>query len=222
MIQTVSTELLAKEVAQAIADSINYVLTSKSTCNIALPGGRSAEAVFKELAWHDDLPWANVHVFLVDDRLVPNDDPESNSRLVRDFLSKRIDALPKENIHLFSGDAKDVESYGELLRSMGKIDVFFVSAGEDGHIAGLYPNHHTIKSDEHFFISYDDSPKPPLKRMSASKNLLLRATCAVLVFSGEAKREALNNFKNPHYTIESCPAKIVSELKEQHIFTDMR
>ena len=223
MIHTVIEPKLAQETAQALSDSINYVLTSKSTCNIALAGGRSAQAVFKELAWFEDLPWHCIHIFLVDDRLVPIDSDESNSKLVQDFLVKRIDSIPKENVHLFSGKKEDVSSYGEELRQHGKIDVVFVSAGEDGHIAGLYPNHHTIKdTDSHFYITYTDSPKPPKERMSASRNLISRATCGVLIFSGEAKRQALLDFKNPHKTVEESPCKLILQLKQQHIISDIK
>ena len=57
-------------------------------------------------------------------------------------------------------------------------------------MGALYPNHHSIEDRHHGFIVMHDSPKPPPDRMTSSLSLMQSADVALILFVGEAKREA--------------------------------
>ncbi len=212
---------LEQKAAWLIADQITEMLKDQPTVVLALPGGRSVSGIFQRLR-EELVPWDKVHIFMVDERLVPLTDKESNFLLVQEFLA---DALPKENLHPFMYDEslpdKGTKAYQEELDKYGGVfDIVLVSSGEDGHIAGLYPNHHSIANTESSFITMDDSPKPPSNRMSASRALLEESTLGIVLFFGESKKDALQHFFDNNFLVRQCPAKLISSLPAYMVLTD--
>jgi len=161
---------------------------------------------------------------MADERLVTIESKESNFRLLNEVLNSII---PKENLHPFIYD-KDSNSFGiktyeeEIKKYGGNFDIVLVSAGEDGHIASLFPNHPSIYDNSKHYIFVDNSPKPPVKRMSASKNMILRSKIGIVLFYREIKREAYLKFLNMELDYTACPAKLVSEIPESYVITDSK
>jgi 6-phosphogluconolactonase len=212
-------QIFAKS-AKLIKKSIDELLFKKNFVVLGLCGGRSITSILNELI-KEDILWEKIHVFLVDERLVPIDDEESNFRLINESLSE---VVPEENFHPFIFDKNNsLESYmTEIKKFGGSYDIVVLSAGEDGHIAALYPNHSSIFDESDFLILIDDSPKPPKDRMSISKKFLLKSKIGFLYLIGNSKRESLSNFSNEKIDYSKCPAKLVSELSKSYIFTDIK
>ena len=213
-----------------IAKSIQKILETKEYAVLAVPGGRSIQPIFDAL--HDDtsIPWEKVHIFLVDERLVALDENDSNGKLVKesfvDALVKK-EALPAENFHpfIYNPDAADlgIAAYEEELKKYGgQFDIILLGTVEDGHIGALYPNHASIADEADFFITMQDSPKPPPGRMSSSKNLLLKASVSCILFVGEGKKDAYAAFKDENIQVQECPAKLVASIPESYVLTDLQ
>lgn len=214
-------EQLAEKAAWILGKTIQAIVKSKKRAVIAVPGGRSAADIFKNLR-KQHLAWERVHVFLLDERLVPADHQESNYRLVRAYLGSEEQPV---RIHQFKFDPADpwqgVIDYGKELQACGGgFDIVLASSGEDGHIASLFPNHHSVESRESGFILMDDAPKPPPARMSASYELIRKANTGIVLFFGGSKQHALQNFLNIHLTDVACPAKIMARLSHYYVLTD--
>lgn len=208
---------------------------------LAVCGGRSVEGIFAALAARTDLHWRSIHLFLVDERVVAADHPDSNQRQVQAALVEpvvRRAGLPAASLHGFDlpqrptmADAAAAAGgcNGALLALGGRFDAVLLSAGEDGHVASLFPGHSSIDDPSAGYIAFDDSPKPPPGRISASRRLLMGAGCAALVFAGEAKRAALSSFmacsEDPAdggaLDIRCHPACLVRSLPEWAAFTDL-
>ena len=217
-----------KEIVNLLCQEINKIIQIKDNVVLAVPGGRSVKSIFDQFSLHVDLPWDKIHIFMVDERLVPIDDEQSNFKLVMEqFGSELINKkkIPKQNFHPFIVD-KNVPYYGvkqyenELKKFGGKFDIVILGVGEDGHVAGLFPDY-TVKDESDYFIKIDDSPKPPKQRMTASKNLIGNSSIGVVLFIGEGKRNAYNDFLNPEKNINECPAKILNNIKQGYILTDL-
>lgn len=213
---------LDAKAAWILAEAIRTLLDSKSTVIVAVPGGRSVTGIFQNLA-KDDVDWRRVHLFMVDERLVPLDDPECNFRLVAESLGETV---PAASLHPFVYDAaaedKGVGEYErQLVQLGGRFDVVLVSSGEDGHIASLFPNHQATAVDGKRFILLDDSPKPPLGRMSATPALIAASQVGLLLFFGAGKSLALKNFFNTELSVSECPAKLIRTLPQHYILTDL-
>jgi len=200
-------------------------------------GGRSVGGLLARLAERTDVPWDAVHVFMVDERVVPPQDAESNLRQLHAVLVEPLQArrvLPATNVHPFrfppasSGvaEAAAIDACNRELQALGgRFDAVLLSAGEDGHVAALFPGHPSIDDPAEGYFRFDDSPKPPASRVSASRALLLRSRAAALVFAGESKRDALAAFMADDEAVgldmRCNPASLVRSLPEWAAFTDL-
>lgn len=221
-------ETLEKEAARVIAESIKDLLLQQDRVTLAIPGGRSVTGIFSQLKTLD-IDWHKVHIFMVDERLVPIDHDDSNFKLANDTFIRELiteGSLPAKNVHPFGYDEKSEDKgiafYEEQVKDHGgSYDIILLSAGEDCHVGALYPNHSSIKDDAAYYLTMDDSPKPPKGRMTASKNLLLSAKVALILFVGENKRKAYEKFLDEEVTTAECPAKIVAAIPEVYVVTDL-
>jgi len=211
-----------------LCGKIREVLAARAHVNLAVPGGRNVVKIFEAMR-REQLDWRRVHCFVVDERLVPVDHPDSNFRLLRDHL---IDPLAQAgriapgNAHPFvmepETEDRGAKRYERILAEHGfRFDVLLLSAGEDGHVGALFPRHHSIGDRHHGFIVMDDSPKPPPGRISSSRSLMQTADAALLLFVGEGKREAHGKFDDPRCAVADCPAKLVLAVRDVAVFTDL-
>jgi 6-phosphogluconolactonase len=79
------------------AEAVREAVAERGRAALALSGGSTPGRYFELLA-EQGLPWDKVHIFWVDERLVPLDAPESNYRLAWERLLSRV-SLPTSNIH---------------------------------------------------------------------------------------------------------------------------
>ncbi len=212
---------MAEKAASLLSEAALKILTKKQNVVIAVPGGRSVVEIY-DCFRNSMLPWERIDIFLLDERLVAADHPESNYRLVREHLASK---LPAGIIHQFKYDRdnpdQSVNDYSrELERCGGRFDIVLASSGEDGHIASLFPNQHSTGQDKNSFLLLYDSPKPPPGRMSASYGMIRRADTGIILFFGSAKGDALRNFLNIGLSYKECPARIMTELPHCYLLTD--
>jgi 6-phosphogluconolactonase len=215
--------------ANEIIEAARNISKTKEHVLLALPGGRSVKGIYEELAESEDPIWRKIHIFLVDERVVPIDDSESNFKLIQDSFAKTLiekNILPKENLHPLIIDKKEkdfgAKKYTSILNKYGgQFDIVLVSSGEDGHIAALYPDHKALKVSGKEYLFLDDSPKPPIKRITASVELISKAKFLIVVFIGESKLEAYDRFNNARIPIIDCPVKIAYKIDHSIVYTDL-
>ena len=95
-----------------------------------------------------------------------------------------------------------------------------LSSGDDGHVACLYPNHETINSLNEYFLYTLSSPWPPAERVTSSKKLIQKTDTSVVLFFGENKRQAFQNYTDSNLKVEDCPIKIANEIKNIYVLVD--
>jgi len=213
---------LEKQVASLIAEKLSTLARTKKEIIFGIVGGSSVSGIYKNLL-SEKIPWKKVNVFMVDERIVPVANEDSNFKLAEDsFINDLVEKgkLPQENLHPFF-EHRGVEVYTEEFKQYGKeFDLVLLSAGEDGHVGALFPNY-TIEEDGDYFIELDESPKPPKARVTASRKLLERSGTAIVLFFGDKKKKAYEKFKDSKTSVESCPAKLVEKVKDSYVFIDL-
>ena len=195
---------------------------------LALSGGHTPESVFRHLA----LPtmqgwpvWSALHVFWVDERAVPPDDPDSNYRLAWDtFLSTApVDA---SRIHRMRGEAPDLEAEarryeGELAAWAGiappsgrepapppALDAVLLGLGADGHTASLFPQSPALQEDRRWTVSAP-GPPPHTKRLTVTLPLLNAARAVLFLVTGRDKAEAVRRAIQGSEPLDDLPAAAV-------------
>jgi 6-phosphogluconolactonase len=200
---------------------------------LGLCGGRSVvgllQAMLDESRNQPQDIMRRIQFFMADERVVPLSDSQSNFGGIKTQLFDKLlrDGLISEDqLHPFEASHSDAESAceayeNELKRYGGSFAVTVLGMGEDGHVAGLFPNHRVLSQTGRAFYSFEDSPKPPPHRMTASMSLVCHSSLVVLLALGEAKREAWNKFREPSVSVSDCPAKMVAQASRCVVVTDL-
>lgn len=207
---------LEKKVSKIISKEIKDLSKKQDKVVLGIPGGRSIVGIFKLLT-KEKIDWSKVHIFMVDERRLPITSEDSNYSLAEPIFSK---VMGKEHLHPYNYKRPVKDYSNDLLAHGGRFDIILLSAGEDGHVAGLFPNY-TIKKKDDSFFTFDNSPKPPRKRMTASRKLLAKTHVAILLFFGEGKRQAYEMFNDKSVNVNKCPAKLVYGIKETYVVSDI-
>jgi 6-phosphogluconolactonase len=224
------TEDIARTGAKLIADRLCDMDKSADSIVMGLAGGRSVRGIYRTLAETEMPAWKKVHFFWVDERRVPLNDIHSNYRLANELLLRPLlgkGIISAENIHPLKteGDPEiAAKQYTMELNAIGNgFDIVLLGAGEDGHIAAIFPEIIYTQIREFTFI--DQAPKPPPQRFTASPALLANSRTVFLVYSGASKKAALRHFldESPEMLSEkSLPERTLREIADLNILTDQK
>jgi len=138
-------EALARRAARVIAAEARAAVAARGRFLLAASGGRTPSRMLELLAG-EDLPWAAVHLFQVDERVAPPGHPERNlTGLAASLLSRA--PLPAAAVHAMPVEEGDLEAaaarYAAELEALGGtpavLDLVQLGLGADGHTASLVP-----------------------------------------------------------------------------------
>jgi 6-phosphogluconolactonase len=141
---------LAERAAEWIAARMKPAVAARGRFTLAVSGGSTPAAMFAALS-QLALPWAEVHVFQVDERVAPDDDPDRN---LGDLSANLLDRVPV-HAHLMDVTAPDLDDaarrYAAELRAVtddGVLDVVHLGLGDDGHTASWPPGDPVIDVED--------------------------------------------------------------------------
>lgn len=190
-------EAACRRVANLLASNIADARQLGRDVHVSLAGGSTPRRAYQLLADMEG-SWDHVHLWLGDERCVPDDDPESNAKMVEEEICARARATPPTLHRIGHHNRPDdaAWAYGQaILEAMGPEPVFdfvLLGLGEDGHTASLFPGHPAADARVAPVVAVRDAPKPPPDRISMTLPLLARARRTVLLAAGEGKREPLD------------------------------
>jgi 6-phosphogluconolactonase len=136
---------VAARVAAVIAAEARAAVTKRGRVSLAVSGGTTPWRMLRELS-AQDVPWRELHLFQVDERVAPLGDAERNfAKLCASLNAERL--LSAGQVHPMPVEEPVLEAaaarYGELLEELaGKpavLDVVHLGLGPDGHTASLVP-----------------------------------------------------------------------------------
>jgi len=190
----------ADSVAQAAAAAISAYarasITGRGRFTLAVSGGHTPWIMLQALA-AEDIPWAAVHVFQVDERVTPDGDPDRNLTHLRESLLQRaplrpdqIHPMPVESSDLGAAAARYALVLREIAGSPAVLDLVHLGLGPDGHTASLVPGDPVLE------ITTADvaltGPYQGRRRMTLTYPALNRARCVLWVVTGDEKKEMLH------------------------------
>ena len=193
---------LATDVANALQQ---HVRTKGSSC-LAVSGGSTPKLFFETLS-RFDVPWSRITVTLVDERQVPETNPRSNAKLVRENLLQNS-AAGAEFVPLFENPGAE---------NIGTLDVVVLGMGSDGHTASFFPGGDNLsealnpKTGKR--IVEMSAPAADEPRITFTLPALLDASLLCLHIEGQEKRNVLNQALTEG-PVEAMPVRAVLRSKK--------
>jgi 6-phosphogluconolactonase len=206
----------AEAAAEACAAHILERLSSGG--NLAISGGSSPRPTFK-IFGQARFNWTTVHVFWVDERVVPATDPQSNYKLAFDTWLGPA-KFPSANIHRVQtelGAQEAAEHYvAEIRQHFGlkagelpRFDLVHRGMGPDGHTASLFPGEPLI-ADTVDIAAAVWSEKMKQWRVTLLPGVLEVASHTVMQVPGADKAAVLREVLEGEYRPSQYPAQIAS------------
>ena len=186
---------VARAAAAAIAGEIRAAASARRRFALALSGGRTPWIMLRALA-NEDVPWAGVHVFQVDERVAPDGHPDRNLTHLGESLIEHAPLRP-EQVHPMRVESSDLEAaaaqYALTLREIAgsppALDLVHLGLGPDGHTASLVPGDAVLDiEDKDVALTGAYMGR---RRMTLTYPMLSRARRVIWVVTGSEKTQML-------------------------------
>ena len=136
---------VAAEATRVIAQEGRGAVAARGRFALAVSGGHTPWQMLRALAG-EVVPWANVYLAQVDERVAPPGHPDRNLTHLRESLLERVSlrpeqvcAMPVEAPDLESAAAQYARRLQEIAGSPPVLDLIHLGLGPDGHTASLVP-----------------------------------------------------------------------------------
>ena len=189
-----SQDAINQAAVKRILQAADEAIIKNGSFLVVLAGGSTPKSVYQLLS-QEKADWANWHVYHNDDRCLPVDHAERNSKMARDIWLNLV-AIPQNQIHDIPtelGNVEGAKAYAKTLNGVRAFDLVILGLGEDGHTASLFPNQVVDNSAD--AVPVFDAPKPPAERVTMSQNRLNNTQEVLFLVTGAGKQEAVDNWR---------------------------
>jgi 6-phosphogluconolactonase len=186
---------VAHKAAALIGADLRAAVASRGRFIMAVSGGRTPWRMLRALA-EEPLPWEQVHIFQVDERVAPAADPDRNLAHLRESLLDHAPLL-SDHIHAMPVEAADfgraAEQYARTLRDVAGsppvLDLVHLGLGPDGHTASLVPGDPVLEVADADVAT--TSAYQGRRRMTLTFPIINRSRLILWLVTGGEKAETL-------------------------------
>ena len=171
----------AAAAASWLARRLTEAVHRRGVGRIAVSGGATAPAVLSALG-NLPIPWADVVVWQVDERIAPDGDPSRNALQLTD-LPARLQQMPVTAADL----ERAADAYAASLPD--RFDVVHLGLGDDGHTASWPPGDTRILKSERAVEITDEFRG--FRRMTLTPLVVNAARSRMVIASGVNKAPAV-------------------------------
>jgi 6-phosphogluconolactonase len=178
-------DAVASQGAAFVAARARAAVAEHGGFTFAVSGGHTPWAMFAALA-NEDMPWTDVELFQVDERVAADGDPDRNLTHLRQSIGDApaaVHAMPVTDADLDAAAA----SYATALP--GRFDLVHLGLGPDGHTASLVPGDPVLAVQDRLVAL--TQPYQGHRRMTLTYPALGRADQLLWLITGADKRDPL-------------------------------
>lgn len=195
-----NADAVAARAATLIAAAARAAVQAREIFTIAVSGGHTPWQMLRALA-NEQVPWAQVHVFQVDERIAPPGDPDRNLTHLRESLLshaplpfQQIYAMPVEDPDLEAAAAAYAARLGQIAGTPPQLDLIHLGLGPDGHTASLVPGDSVLEVTD-ADVALTGGTYQNRRRMTLTYPVLNRARQILWVVTGAEKVDALRKLR---------------------------
>ena len=217
MIEYADRETLIEKITDHLALDLTTALQKRSRATFVVPGGTTPGPIF-DLLCRKALDWARVDVMLSDERWLPEDDPRSNTRLLRQrLLVNRAAASGYLPLYAaYEHPEQGLPGLAAKLEPHLPIAVMLLGMGADMHTASLFPGADKLKqalaADAPALVPMR-APGAPEARITLSARVLDASEYKHIVIMGDEKRAALEQAQ----TLTATAAPVCAILNDTKV-----
>lgn len=185
-----------------ILDLSKKAIKERKRFSIVCSGGETPKGVYSLMVssgYKKLFCWDKIHVFLGDERWVPEDSPKSNYRMIKEKLLSKI-KIPEKNIHYIKTNELNLEKAAILHEKEIKnyfrkekdpnFDLVMLGLGEDGHVASIFSGTPELKEERRLVVGVNSrNGREP--RITITLPLINGARNILFLVSGSNKRKIL-------------------------------
>jgi len=212
----------AEACARRVIELLQEALAAREFATLAISGGHTPRLLFEKMV-PLAFDWKRLHLFWVDERCVPPDDPASNYKLAKEGLIEPSH-IPEHNVHRIIGEMapqQAAEHYAEEISrffglAAGEMPVFDVvqcGMGPDAHTGSLFPGEPLI-DDRTGIAAAVFAPQFNQWRVTLLPGPLLAARGIVYLVSGADKAEAFRAVLQGPPEPKKYPAQLIGRNAE--------
>jgi 6-phosphogluconolactonase len=208
-----STKLEVFDDADSVARAAAAIIAADARAAIAACGRFALAVTDSHTPWimlralaTEDIPWVDVHVCQIDERVAPDGHPDRNLTHLRESLlqhaplrPEQIHAMPVETADLQAAAAQYALALREIAGSPPVIDLVHLGLGPDGHTASIVPG------DAVLGVTDEDAAPTGVyqgrRRMTLTYPMLNRARRVLWVVTGSEKVEMLRRLRDGDVSI---------------------
>lgn len=191
-------ETVAREAAKVIAAEARAAVAARGKFVLAVSGGRTPWQMLRALAG-ESVPWSQVQIAQVDERIAPAGHADRNLTHLRESLAhaplraEQIHAMPVEETNLEAAAANYARTLAQLAGTPPLLDLVHLGLGADGHTASLVPGDVAMDvADREVALTGIYQQR---RRMTLTYPLLNRARKILWVVTGAEKVEMLRRLQ---------------------------
>ncbi|MDR2147941.1 MAG: 6-phosphogluconolactonase [Tannerella sp.] len=188
----------AKEACTAVAKLL--AVKAIEGGNIAVSGGSTPKLLFQIIGEeYKNTDWSRLNFFWVDERMVPENDRESNyGEFFRTLLIQGV--ISEKNVFpvwYYQDELRSLAEYTLTIRNklpfeneLPHFDLILLGMGEDGHTASIFPGNLSSFTSEHF-VERAIHPQTKQHRITLTGSAINNAEQVIFLVTGESKTEIL-------------------------------
>ncbi len=197
---------------------------AKGFFDVVLSGGNTPIAFFNALTHLsfclEHTPWEKIRIFFSDERYVAHNDPDSNYRLVADYLVSKV-AIQPEHIYSipthYTNPIDASKAYDACLhqcfhlkkQQFPPFDVVYLGLGIDAHTASLFPFSDVVLSPPDRLAASLWLENRQQHRITLTANTLNQARAIIFMVTGESKAPAVQAVLNGPPQAHKYPAQLI-------------
>lgn len=206
------TEQLFDDLGSALLGNAQRAVRERGVFHMALSGGGTPEPFYIRMVTDPKFrafPWEQTHVWIVDERCVPEDHEKSNIKMIREALTDHV-PIKRSAVHpmpvLADDPAKAYEdemfgAFPDLSRiEFPRMDFILLGMGGDAHTASLFPASPALGVTDRWISTNDGDRVVPPPRVTMTYPLINHGREVVVLLVGAGK----------HATLKQIEAQIAS------------